>query len=315
MNNENIITEALSGIHNRRSFLRRAGGGAAALMGASAILGLREANAAPTATDAAVLNFALNLEYLEAEYYLRGVTGAGVRDQGVLINSGIGTGGGVIIKDNPQVTFTNSVLQGYAEEIAADELAHVKFLRAALESYGVRPVREPQIDLLNSFNTLAQAAGLGPTFDPFANQVNFLLGAFIFEDVGVTAYKGAAALLSDKNVLTAAAGLLAVEAYHSGSIRTTLYGLSTQSGGGSIISTVQAISDVRDSLDPLPNGSNPDTDRGIQDSDGNPDIVPTDANGLAFSRTTRQVLNIVYGQVNATRGLFFPNGFNGAITR
>ena len=39
-----------------------------------------------------------------------------------------------------------------------------------------------------------------------------------------------------------------------------------------------------------------------------------DNNGIAFSRTTRQVLNIVYGAPNATKGLFFPNGLNGQIT-
>ena len=43
-------------------------------------------------------------------------------------------------------------------------------------------------------------------------------------------------------------------------------------------------------------------------------IVPTDNNGIAFSRTTGQVLNIVYLDKTAvTAGGFFPAGVNGTI--
>jgi len=285
---------------SRRQMLKCLGAGVAGIAGLNLLTNRVQAATGP-GQDAAVLQFALNLEYLEAEFYTYAVFGTGIETQGVAVN-GAGTPGTVTIKANPKVPFSDSKVAQYAAEIGADERNHVKFFRSALAAAGVQPVARPKIDLLNSFNTLAQAAGIGPSFDPFANDVNFLLGAFIFEDVGVTLFAGAARLLANKDFLESAAGVLAVEAYHAGNIRVNIFAAGAGPQG-----LAQKVSDLRKML----SGAN--DDQGVVDGNGNANIVPTDSNGLAFRRTTRQGLNIVYGAQNASSGLFFPNGLNGPI--
>jgi len=289
----------------RREFFRIAATAAVAAP-LTLTLGGQKVTAQTAVTDADILNFALNLEYLEAQFYLYAVTGAGLPTN---LTTGTGTQGAVT--GGRQVTFTDPVVRDYANEIAADEQAHVAFLRSAL---GAAAVAQPAIDIGTSptgaFSTAARAAGLvgpGQSFDPYASDENFLLGAFIFEDVGVTAYKGASPLISNKTFLEAAAGILAVEAYHAALVRTTLFRKGIQTPA--LVTATEAISDARDSLD-----GPADKDQGIAPRDNASNIAPLDNNGLAFSRSAGEVLNIVYLTTMArTQGGFFPAGVNGNI--
>jgi hypothetical protein len=251
-------------------------------------------------TDNDILNFALNLEYLEAQFYTLATTGQTIDQVGIGITSGGGAAGGTVtVKANPMVPFATPLLQQFAQETAKDEQNHVTFLRTALAA---NAVAMPNIDLMNSFNALAQAAGLGATFDPFASEANFLLGAFIFEDVGVTAYHGAAGLIQSKTYLDKAAGILAVEAYHAGSIRLRIF-----QAGATEAAAATAIATTRATLDGTGND-----DVGVGVSNGAATIVDADSNAIAFSRSTTEVLRIVYGG-GASGGAFFPNGLNGTI--
>ena len=308
---------------DRRDFFKAALGAAA---GASAFAFASKA-AAQSTGELDVLNFALNLEYLEAQFYLFAANGTGLpanQQTGTGQQGGVQTTAGAVGQPR-RVAFTDPLVAEYAQEIAADEAQHVAFLRSAL---GANAVSQPALNISGgpggAFSGAAAAAGVpNPMmFDPYANDLNFLLSAFIFEDVGVTAYKGAAsALIGNKTFLQAAAGILAVEAYHSAIVRTTLYGLGAQSGSDTIYQLVDGISNARDTVD----GTAADKDQGIRPmASPNPgpaggtvqasNIVPVDENGLAFSRTTDEVLHVVYLTNAATSmGGFFPQGLNGNI--
>ena len=290
-----------SGGVNRRGMMGRIGAGVAGAAAASAMAagGLavtaKPAQALHLSPDADILNFALNLEYLEAEFYLKAFFGTGLEAQGDLI-SGTSPPGGVI--GGRAVPFRTPAIQAYAQRLASDELTHVKFLRAALGP-GNR-VSRPTIDLQNSFNALSKLAGLGDTFDPFADEVSFLLGAFIFEDVGVTAYAGAARFIDNADFLEAAAGILAVEAYHAGTIRTVLAGMPL-----AVRQAANSIAQVRADV----GGGK---EQGVIVPGNFFNTVAADTNALGFRRSATEVLRVVYGG-GTTKGGFFPDSINGNV--
>ncbi len=141
----------------------------------------------PTPAVNAVLNFALTLEYLEAEFY----------------NNIVGS---------PGYLTASAAAQGALTKIRDDENKHVIFLKTVL---GSAAVPKPTFDF-----TAGNGSGTGPFAGYLASYPVQLAMAQTFEDTGVRAYKGqATALQSDRTVLTAALNIHSVEARHASHIR------------------------------------------------------------------------------------------------
>ena len=282
---------------SRRDFSGIARMSAAAGVSLAALSAARRAHAATAITDADIFNFALNFEYLGAEFYLRAVLGYGISTYDSTLLTGTGTQGSVIVPSGSTlVPFTDTAVAYFAIQLANDELAHVRFIRTAL---GSAAIAEPTINFDTAYTAIAQAAGLigaGETFNPFASEINFLLGAYLIEDVCVTALAGAASLLQSKNNLAYAAGLLGAESQQAGAIRGFLsqFGQST---------ATDKISALRAAL------SNT-VDEGTGDQGNAYNISNGDSEAQAVRRTPAQVLAIAYAATGVSRGGIFPSGVN-----
>jgi hypothetical protein len=329
---------------NRRTFL----GGAGAAAAAALVTGcgsnspsLSPGGTTTSYTDADILNFALNLEYLEASFYLYAATGSGLAATDMTAGSASPyTTVGTVTRGSAAIVAGTTPAQAQIiNEIAFEEQQHVKALRFLL---GTKAVPMPNIDL-SFFAGLATAAGItSPSpFNPFASFDAFLIGAFIFEDVGVTAYLGAAPLISAAGVasgyLSDAAGILAVEAYHAAYIRAALTARAVAAGATAPTSSVYPYVGIANQVEALratltvgnagaPGSSNTGNSgqTGSSASVEVPLTVPTSITSLssivaadskdaiAFARTTNQVLHVVYGSptVGVKSGGFFPSGMN-----
>jgi hypothetical protein len=273
MTKNTILKDVLAEAPNRRSFVRKLG---LAGISAGAVMRMKgQDTPAPAITDADILNFALNLEYLEAEFYTVATTGKYIDQHGITVQGGEGmlgptTGGKYVDFSQDPVNFSIELVH----QIAYDERQHVKLIQSALTSAGAPFVSKPSINL--------GALGFG-----FVDYRDFFKLARIFEDIGVSAYGGAAPLIADKAVLGYAARILAAESEHVGAVRLQVARLVEPSPR----------LDPADILPP-PSGKK---------------VLSLDKNGLSATRTPGQVLFLAYAGAGKMSGGFFPQGVNGAI--
>ena len=178
-----VLEHGAEAIESRRNALAFVG-----KLGAGAIFSMlpfglaNEAKAQSAGNDVAILNYALTLEYLESSFYNQYATDA---------------------------VITTAAVRPLFATIKADEAKHVAFLRTAISGAGATPVMFTNAD----FDFTA-----GGSFTP-TDFATFLILSQGFEDTGVRAYKGQAANITDKGILTAALNIHSVEARHAAWIR------------------------------------------------------------------------------------------------
>ena len=201
MNIHHIITElekadpeVYERLDSRRGVMKSFAniGGKLALAAIPFALGsmFKKAYGQSTSTIIGVLNYALTLEYLEAEFYTMGAAAPG------LVPAGAPMGAITTIRDH--------------------ENAHVTLLKNTIVALGGTAVAKPVFDFSGG-----NGSGNGPFKTVFTDYGLFLAVAQTFEDTGVRAYKGQAAnLMSNNDVLTAALNIHSVEARHASHIRS-----------------------------------------------------------------------------------------------
>ncbi len=278
---------------NRRRFLTSLAAASAIATVGGALSGAKaEAQttqpAVPSVVD--VLNFSLNFEFLEAEFYTYGSTGKAF--------------GTVPVMNPPQVTLSGNEL-AVATALAQDERNHINLLQTTITQLGGSVVTEPTIDF--------SAGGVIP---PVTTDIAFFAAARQFTALGNSAYAGAAQFLeNDTAILTTAAQILGAEAQHMGvtNYLCALLGIPP--------STTPSAGDYQiDAQDVPPNGFS--SIFTVTPIGTVPYAASAPPPAVGIIRTVQQVLGVAYGvskpttttpQAGVTSGGFFPKGVSGGI--
>eukprot|EP01018_Ginkgo_biloba_P003593 Gb_11266 [translate_table: standard] len=264
--------------------------------------------------DVNLLEFPLNLEFLEAEFFLFAALGYGLDKVAPELAQGgpPPTGGQKANLD----TFTRDIITQFAYQ----EVDHIRAIKETVPGFS-----RPLLDLsAKSFANVFNAAfdgSLEPSFDPYANSLNCMLASYAIPYVGLTGYVGTNPLLTSGRARRLLAGLLGVESGQDAVIRTLLYQRSLDKVPPypyTVAEFTSRLSSLRDLL-----GHTTIVDEGLivphQLGAGGAvtgNVLSGDRYSVSFSRTQAQILGIVYSTGNASMpGGFFPYGGKGRIAR
>lgn len=267
------------------------------------------------AMDSDLLNFALNVEYFECEFFMGALYGVGLDKFAPHLTGGGPPPIGLEIANLDPAT-GDIVLQ-----FGLQEIGHIRVIRETVKD----PIPRPQLDLgvkaWAKFFEEALGYRLNPPFNPYANSVNYFIAMYCIPYVGLTGYVGSNPNITSHTAKRLLAGLLGVEAGQDAVIRYWLY----ERGHWEVYPYAITVAEMTGKISNLRNclGKTGIVDEGVivpkelgAEGRVRGNILSADTNSLAYSRTAAEILRVLYGTGNESiPGGFYPLGANGRVAR
>ncbi|PIA44447.1 hypothetical protein AQUCO_01700208v1 [Aquilegia coerulea] len=264
--------------------------------------------------DMELIQFAENLEFLEAEYFLNAALGYGLDEVAPEL----------VLGGPPPIGVMKANLDNLTEhiitEFAYQEVGH---LRAIQSTVGAFPRPLLNLSSYNFATIMDEAFGyhLDPPFDPYANSLNYMLASYVIPYMGLVGYVGANPFLKGYITKRLLAGLLGVESGQDAVIRMYLYERGFEvvhPYNHTVVEFTIRISKMRNRLAMCgikDEGLVVPPELGAENRTCS-NVLSADPYSLSYARTPPEILRVVYGTGNERiPGGFFPEGGNGRIAR
>ncbi|KAL6571655.1 hypothetical protein OROHE_003298 [Orobanche hederae] len=265
-------------------------------------------------SDVDLLEFPLNLEYLEAEFFSWGALGSGLDTFAPNLTMG----------GPPPIGATKAKLSPVIKDIIAQfalqEFGHLRAIQKTVPGFP-RPLLNLSAATFGTIMDNAFEKPLVPPFDPYADDINYLIASYVIPYVGLTGYVGANPRLESPISKRLVAGLLGVESGQDAVLRALLYErafMKVFPYGITVAEFTNKISRLRNEL-----GKKGLKDEGlivepVLGAEGKipGNVLAADGYSLSYDRTPEEILRIVYGTGREdTPGGFYPRGGDGKIAK